>query len=64
MKRENAQPRLIRTKTAADYLGISERKLWQLTKDSRLPAVRIDRVVRYDIGDLDAFIAAAKGGAA
>ena len=64
MKREISQPRLIRSKTAADYLGISERKLWQLTKDSRVPAVRIDRVVRYDIGDLDAFISAAKGGSA
>ena len=55
-------PRLVPSKTAAAYLAISERKLWQMTKDGRIPAVKYDRVVRYDIVDLDEFIAKAKGG--
>jgi len=53
--------RLIKVRQAAQYLGISERKLWQLTKDQRVPAIKFDRVVRYDIADLDEFIAKAKG---
>ena len=53
--------RLIKVRQAAQYLGISERKLWQLTKDRRVPAIKFDRVVRYDIADLDEFIAKAKG---
>ena len=55
-------PRLISTREAARYLAISEWKLWQLTKDGRIPAVKFDRVVRYDIADLDDFITAMKGG--
>ena len=53
--------RLIKCRQAAQYLAISERKLWQLTKDQRVPAIKFDRVVRYDIADLDEFIAKAKG---
>ena len=53
--------RLKPPKKAAAYLAISERKLWQLTKDGRIPAVKFDRVVRYDVSDLDDFIAKAKG---
>ena len=60
-KTTNTPPRLISTREAARYLAISERKLWQLTKDQRVPAVKFDRVVRYDIVDLDEFIAKAKG---
>lgn len=54
-------PRIIPPKIAAEYLAISQRKLWQLTKDGRLPCIKFDRVKRYDIADLDAFIAKAKG---
>ena len=53
--------RLIKCREAAAYLGICERKLWQLEKDGRIPSVRIDRAVRFDITDLDAFIQSAKG---
>lgn len=52
---------LITTKEAASYLCISERKLWSLSKDGKLPTVRFDRVVRYDQNDLDDFIRQAKG---
>jgi len=52
--------RLIKSRDAADYLCICERKLWQLEKDGRIQSVRIDRAVRFDIADLDAFIQSAK----
>ncbi len=55
-------PRLISSKAAAVYLAISERKLWDITKDQRIAVVKFDRIVRYDVNDLNAFIAAAKGG--
>jgi len=55
-------PRLLTAKQAAAYLAISERKLWSITKENRIPVVKIDRSVRYDIGDLNLFIATAKGG--
>ncbi len=49
--------RLITSKEAAKYLCISERTLWQLSKDGKIPIVRVKkRVVRYDIADLGAFI--------
>jgi len=53
--------RLIKSNQAAAYLGICARKLWQLTDDKRIPSVKFDRVLRYDIADLDAFIASMKG---
>ncbi|MCK5600473.1 helix-turn-helix domain-containing protein [Candidatus Pacearchaeota archaeon] len=53
--------RLMTPKDAAAYLAISARKLWQLTKDGRLPCVKFDRVKRYDTADLDSFIAKCKG---
>ena len=52
--------KLMKIKQAAAYLCISERKLWNLSKSERIPTVRIDRSVRFDLDDLDAFIAAAK----
>lgn len=57
MKPENPHPKkLLKSDQAAAYLGISARKLWQLTHEKRIPAVKFDRVLRYDIADLDAFI--------
>ncbi len=48
--------KLMTSKQAAEYLCISERKLWDLQKLQRIPVVRIDRSVRFDIADLDSFI--------
>ena len=48
--------KLMTSKQAAKYLCISERKLWDLQKLQRIPVVRIDRSVRFDIADLDSFI--------
>lgn len=53
--------RLVKCRQAAAYLGICERKLWELEKDGRIRSVRIDRAVRFDLTDLDAFIRRAKG---
>ena len=58
---KNLYQRLIKCRQAAQYLGICERKLWELEKDGRIPSVRIDRAVRFDVADLDAFISRAKG---
>jgi excisionase family DNA binding protein len=58
---DTIKPRLLSAQQAAEYLAISERKLWNMTKENRIPAVKIDRCIRYDISDLDSFIVAAKG---
>ena len=48
--------RLIKVKAAADYLAISERKLWDLSQNGIIPVVRLGRATRYDLIDLDGFI--------
>lgn len=53
--------RLLTPKQAAARLAISERKLWSLAHEGRIPAVKFDRVVRYDVADLDGFIQTMKG---
>jgi excisionase family DNA binding protein len=59
----NTIRRLYLPRDAAKYLAISERTLWNLTHTQKIPAVHIGRRgIRYDIGDLDAFINKAKGG--
>lgn len=52
--------KLLTIRQAAHRLAVSERKLWTLTKEGRIPAVKFDRIVRYDPRDLDAFIASMK----
>ncbi len=48
---------LLKTKEAARFLNISERKLWELTNRGEIPSVRIPpRSVRYDPIDLRAWI--------
>jgi excisionase family DNA binding protein len=62
MPHSNAtSPRLMKPKEAAEYLAISERKLWSLSKSQAIPVVRMGRSVRYDKRDLDSFIFQAKG---
>lgn len=62
MTKLTVQNRMLKSRQAAAYLGISERKLWQIEKEGRIRSARIDRVVRFDINDLDDFIRCAKGG--
>ncbi len=58
-----AAKRLLKSKDAAQYLAISERKMWELGNRGVIPVVRPDhRMVRFDVADLDAFIARKKKG--
>ena len=54
MERDKLLPR----KEAADYLGIKENTLavWGVTKRHDLPYVKIGRLVKYRLSDLQAFI--------
>lgn len=47
---------LLSTKEAATRLGISERKLWELTNRAEVPSVRIGRRVLYDPQDLREYV--------
>ena len=47
---------LLRPAEAAEALAVSPRKLWELTNRGVIPSVRIDRCVRYDLGDLRRWI--------
>jgi excisionase family DNA binding protein len=63
-------PLALRPRDAAKALGISPRLLWQLTKDGRIPCVRVGsgtrKTVLYPVAELQAWLArqtqAAKGG--
>ena len=52
----NIGRRLVKVKVAADYLAISERKLWDLSQSGVIPVVRLGRATRYDLIDLDNFV--------
>ena len=51
---------LLRPKDAARMLAISERHLWGLTQEGKIPACRLGRSVRYDRADLEGFVEASK----
>lgn len=58
---EKIAPACLRVREAAAYLACSERTVWALITDGKLPAVRFSRqVVRIERTDLDAFIARCK----
>jgi len=48
--------RLMTSPEVARILSISERSLWQLTRDGVLPCVRIGRSVRYTARSLEEWI--------
>jgi len=47
---------LLKPDEVAKVLSICPRSLWQLTKDGKIPCVRINHSVRYDPKDLTEFI--------
>ena len=49
---DHPHPLLLKSREAAELLSISERKLWQLTKDKKITAVRLGHCVRYRVADL------------
>ncbi len=48
--------KLLKAPVVADLLGISQRKLWQLTNCGDIPSVRIGRNLRYDEADIAEWI--------
>jgi len=59
-----AEPLLLTVNQAAAALQVCSKTLWSLTRSGRLPVVRINRSVRYDVADVRRFIEASKGGMA
>lgn len=59
------RPLSLRSKAAAQALGISARKLWELTNRGEIPCVRVGTCVLYPVNLLEAWLAEqAKGGQA
>jgi len=56
------ESRLVSTKAAAKYLACDPSTIRRLHYSGRLPAIRSFKYLRFDIRDLDAFIAASKTG--
>lgn len=48
--------RLLNITEASEYLGISEKSLYKLNWQKRVPVVKIGRSLRFDIQDLEAWI--------
>jgi excisionase family DNA binding protein len=46
----------LRPKEAAKSLGISERKLWSLTTEGKIPHARFGRAVRYPVKELEEWL--------
>jgi excisionase family DNA binding protein len=53
-------PHLFTRREAAAYLSISQRKLDALAASQKIKRVKIDSCVRFDRGDLDAFVESRK----
>ncbi len=59
MTSQNAQttPALaLRPRDAAQALGVSPRKLWQMTKDGEIPSLKVGRTVLYPTAELQAWL--------
>jgi len=52
--------RFLDTPGAAQYLGCGERMVRRLVFERRVAFVRVGRHVRFDVADLDAFLAAGR----
>lgn len=52
------QSKLLTNEEAADYLGVASNSLavWRTTKRYTIPYVKVGRLVKYRIVDLDAFL--------
>ena len=62
MSGDQINPALMTVQQCASYLAVSERSIWTLIRDEKLPAVRFGKkLLRVERCDLDAFIKAAKG---
>ena len=54
-----SQSNLLTNEEAAEYLGVASNSLavWRTTKRYAIPYVKVGRLVKYRIADLDAFLA-------
>ena len=52
--------RLLDTAATAQYLGVTERWVRSAWATRQLPAVRLGRLIRFRVDDLDAFVAAGR----
>jgi excisionase family DNA binding protein len=57
-KNYSSKDHLLSRKQAANYLGVTENTLsvWASVKRYNLPYVKVGRLVRYRLSDLDAFL--------
>ena len=55
-----AEPLLYTRRQVAAMLGLCEKSVWQLSRDGKLPIVRILRAVRYSRDDVLALIEKAR----
>jgi predicted site-specific integrase-resolvase len=57
---DSPSPLALRPRDAAKALGISPRLLWQLTKDGRVPCVRLGngkrKTILYPLADLERWL--------
>jgi excisionase family DNA binding protein len=51
------KPLLLTPRDAAKLLAIGERTLWGLTQSGEIRAVRVGRLVRYSLTELEAWVA-------
>lgn len=57
-------PRAMKLEPSAEYVGMSPRKLAQLTHEGEIPVIKVSaRMHLYDIADLNAFLDSRKVGA-
>lgn len=43
---------LLTTQQLADVLQVTPRHIWELQKKKRIPSLRLDRVIRYELEDV------------
>ena len=53
---EDAPPALLSMAQAAQYLGVAERTMKKLWQERRVTGVRMGRLVRFRVTDLDAYV--------
>jgi excisionase family DNA binding protein len=54
---EGRRQRLVSVGAAAEYLGVSRATVERLVSRGQLPVVKVGAATRYDVEDLDGFIA-------
>ena len=56
-----SSPLLVNTREAAKLLSICPRTLWAMQKSGEIPVIRLGRMIRFDVKDLEALIAERRG---